>query len=95
MCSRRRTPFFPPVRLGAWRYVCVCWTRLPRSEVEPGDEQGGFGRLSKTSEVQDQRDQGRAKNVELEGLSVTIRGWAEGEKKTGGSRTHVSLVVAM
>lgn len=95
MCSGRRTPFFPPVRLGAWRYVCACWTRLPRSEVEPGDEQGGFGRLSKTPEVQDQRDQRRAKNVELEGLSVTIRGLGRRGGKTGGSRTHDSLVVAM
>lgn len=95
MCSSRMTPFFPPVRLGAWRFVCVCWTRLPRSEVEPGDEQGGFGRLSKTSEVQDQRDQSRAKNVELEGLSVTIRGLGRGGEKTGGSRTHVSLEAAM
>lgn len=38
--------------------------------------------MSKTFEVQDPWDQSRAKNVELEGLSVTIRGLGRrGEKK--------------
>ena len=52
-----------------------------KKRVEIGDEQGGFGKVSKTFEVQSRWNQSRAKNVELEGLSVTIRSLGRGEKK--------------
>lgn len=51
--------------------------------------------MSKTFEVQGPWNQSRAKNVELEGLSVTIRGLGRRGEKRGGSRTHVFMVVAM
>jgi hypothetical protein len=62
--------------------VCLCLLDATLKErVEIGDEQGDFRKLSCTFEVQDPWNQGRAKNVELEGLSVTIRGVGRGRGK--------------
>lgn len=73
-------PRFSSLMLGGLGCLCLLDATV-KKRVWNSDEQGVFGKLSKTFEVQDPWNRSRAKNVELESLSATIRGLSRGRKE--------------